>query len=159
MFPVTASFSSIDDNGEEKEMNVSAAGYYVKIKDYVPRTLEKNGRNVFNFKPREAGRYWEAGVGVSHLTGAEKTEIYTLVSGPGAVCCTNYSIVDVSAARPRSIYLSEDFGHFRGPMEVFDSDGDGVYELVQLHSCFRYFMDDCGSCSPEPRVFQIRSDP
>ncbi|HVF31270.1 MAG TPA: hypothetical protein VNA22_09885 [Pyrinomonadaceae bacterium] len=38
-------------------------------------------------------------------------------------------------------------------MEIFDGDSDGVYELVQFDSCFRYFMEDCGSCSPEPRAY------
>ena len=27
--------------------------------------------------------------------------------------------------------------------EIFDEDGDGVYELVQFDSCLRYFKDDC----------------
>ncbi|HEV7644422.1 MAG TPA: hypothetical protein VGO50_10805 [Pyrinomonadaceae bacterium] len=37
-------------------------------------------------------------------------------------------------------------------MEIFDADNDGIYELVQWDSAFRYFMDDCGSCSPTPRA-------
>jgi hypothetical protein len=57
------------------------------------------------------------------------------------------------------IFHSEDFGDFRRPMEVFDADNDGIYELVQFDSCLRYFRDDCGSCSPEPRVyFKYRKD-
>ena len=44
-------------------------------------------------------------------------------------------------------------------MEIFDADNDGIYELVQFDSCLRYFRDDCGSCSPEPRVyFKYRKD-
>ena len=38
-------------------------------------------------------------------------------------------------------------------MEIFDADGDGVYELAQFDSCLRYFLEDCGSCSPEPRAY------
>jgi hypothetical protein len=153
VFPISAHFSLIDDDGREPEMNVDAAGYSIKIKDYVPRTLWKDGKRIFDFKRREPGGYWGTLVGVSHLTGPKKTEIYTVISGPAAVCCTNYSIVDVSTPQPKNIYHSEDFGSFRNPMEIFDADGDGVYELLQFDSCFRYFMDDCGSCSPEPRAY------
>ncbi len=153
VFPIKEHFSSIDDSGPEAEMSADAAGYTVKIKEYVPRALQKNKTIVFTFKPRrEREGYWATLVGVSHLTGADRTEIYTVVSGPGGVCCTNYSIIAVSGEIPTTIYHSEDFGSFRGPMEIFDADQDGVYELVQFDACMRYFLDDCGSCSPEPRV-------
>lgn len=37
-------------------------------------------------------------------------------------------------------------------MEIADVDSDGVYELFHFDSCFRYFMGDCGTCLPEPKV-------
>lgn len=152
-FPSIAHISAIDDNGREKESSFEVAGYLVKVEDYVPRTLELDGRAVFKFKDREAGGYWGTLVGSSQLRGSGSSEIYTVVSGPGGVCCTNYSIVDISSERPKSIFHSEDFGGFREPMEIFDAEGDGIYELMQFDSCFRYFMDDCGSCSPAPRAY------
>jgi hypothetical protein len=151
IFPITSHISAIDEDGVENERDLGAEGLTVRITRYVPVTLRRSGRSVLHFKRRSAG-FWETGVGVSHLLGRERTELYVVASGPGAVCCTNYSIVDISSEKPRSVFHSEDFGTFRNPMEIFDADKDGVYELVQFDSCMRYFMDDCGSCSPEPRV-------
>lgn len=153
IFPITAHYSAIDDDGREKEMAVDVAGFSEVVRNYVPVDLRKNGRIEFRFKKREVEGYWGTLVGLAHLRGPNQSEIYTVVSGPGGVCCTNYSIVDISSSKPRSIFHSEDFGSFRNPMEIFDAEGDGVYELVQFDSCFRYFMDDCGSCSPEPRAY------
>lgn len=153
IFPITSNITSIDDNGRESDMTVDVEGLKVNIVDYVPRTLSHDGKIVFKFKKREPGGYWGTVVGSSHLRGVETTEIYVGVSGPRGVCCTNYSITDISNGRPKNMYHSEDFGNFRNPMEIFDGDGDGVYELMQFDSCFRYFMDDCGSCSPEPRAY------
>ncbi len=153
MFPITAQISAIDEEGHESNADMKVGRYVVKIKEYVPRTLEREGVGIFTFKRRENEGYWATLAGTSQLLGPTSTQIYTVVSGPGGVCCTNYSIVDVSSGRPRSIYHSEDFGGFRNPMEIFDADGDGIYELMQFDSCFRYFMDDCGSCSPEPRAY------
>jgi hypothetical protein len=151
-FHVARHISLIDDNGREDEDHVEVGGYTLGIKSYVPQSLVRNGRARFTFKKRQPEGYWGTLVGLSHLRGRENTEIYVAVSGPGGVCCTNYSIVDISSGTPRGLFHSEDFGSFRSPMEIFDADGDGVYELVQFDSCMRYFMDDCGSCSPEPRA-------
>lgn len=153
IFSITAQISAIDDDGRESKADLNAGGYVLKIEDYVPRTLERNAKVIFRFKKREVGGYWATLIGTSALLGPTSTQIYAVVSGPGGVCCTNYSIVDVSLDRPRSIYQSEDFGSFRDAMEIFDAEGDGIYELMQFDSCFRYFMDDCGSCSPEPRAY------
>ncbi|HMO79973.1 MAG TPA: hypothetical protein PKD24_04210 [Pyrinomonadaceae bacterium] len=153
IFPITEQISAIDDDGRESYAKLEAGGHVLKIEDYVPRTLERNAEVIFKFKQREPGGYWATLAGTSHLLGPGSTQIYAVVSGPFGVCCTNYSIVDVSSGRPKSIFHSEDFGGFRNPMEIFDADGDGIYELVQFDSCFRYFMDDCGSCSPEPRAY------
>jgi hypothetical protein len=151
IFPISSYISAIDEDGAENEKDIEAGGLTVQIKRYVPLRLRRNGRNIFHFKNRPEG-FWETGVGLSHLLGPERTELYVVASGPGAVCCTNYSIIDISSETPRSLFHSEDFGSFRNPMEIFDADKDGIYELVQFDSCMRYFMDDCGSCSPEPRV-------
>lgn len=151
-FPILSHYSLIDENGREVELVIPVDGYVVKVKDYVPRTLDRNGKPILNFKNRQKDGYWGTLLGVSNLLGSNSKQIYIAVSGPGGVCCTNYSIVDISSETPRTIFHSEDFGGFRDAMEVFDAENDGVYELVQFDSAFRYFMDDCGSCSPEPRA-------
>lgn len=97
--------------------------------------------------------YWSSLVGESHLLGANSNQIYIVATGPGAVCCTNYWIVDTTSTDPHLIFRSEDFGDFRGPIEIADDNKDGIYELAQFDSCMRYFRDDCGSCSPEPRAY------
>ena len=159
VFPLIHESSRLDDNGGESEQLVTAGRFKVRIKDYVPINLESNERSVFSFKQRQPDGYWGTLVGLSKLRGTRSEELYVVVSGPGGVCCTNYSVIDVSSKTPRSIFHSEDFGSFRMPMEIFDAEGDGVYELVQFDSCMRYFRDDCGSCSPEPRVyFKYRPD-
>lgn len=153
VFPIASSITSIDGNGRESDVTIDVENLKVNIVNYVPQTLTHDGKIVFKFREREPEGYWGTVVGTSRLRGAERKEIYVSVSGPGGVCCTNYSITDISDSRPNNIYHSEDFGSFRNGMEIFDADGDGVYELMQFDSCFRYFMDDCGSCSPEPRAY------
>ena len=158
IFPPTSVESSIDDDGREEKQTVDVGGYSIRLARYVPKTLLKGDRTIFNFKPRSSKGYWGSVVGISHLLGPESNQLWIAVSGPGVVCCTNYSIVDVSKQTPKGIFHSEDFGSFRDPMEIFDADNDGVYEVVQFDSCMRYFMGDCGSCSPEPRV-HFKYDP
>ncbi len=158
VFPVVSSISTIDDNGADEYAELTADDYSVKVKHYLPMSLSKNGQDIFKFRGREIGGYWATGMGISALTGPAAKEVYVVVSGPAAVCCTNYSIIDVSSAKPKSIFHSEEFGSFRDPMEVFDAEGDGVYEIMQFDTCFRYFMDDCGSCTPQPRAY-FKFDP
>lgn len=149
-FQFDASFESPESRGV---VRFQIDDYAVTAKDFVPLTLERSDSRVYTFPRRKIGGYWSVVGGISHLLGADSKQLYVEVAGPGAVCCTNYSIVDLSAGMPRTIFHSEDFGQFRNPMEIFDADGDGTYELVQFDSCLRYFRDDCGSCSPEPRVY------
>lgn len=157
-FPQGYEVSFTDTKGNPPE-TFEIGGYIIHSKNYVPLSLKKDGRAIFKFPSRETGGYWATLAGVSQLRGKGSKEIYFTVSGPGAVCCTNYTIVDISASKPRAIYHTEDFGQFRNAMEVFDVDNDGTYELVQFDSCLRYFRGDCGSCSPEPRVyFKYRRD-
>lgn len=151
-FPITGHFSSIDDTGNEGEATINVAGFDVVISKYTPRSLVRNTRTVFTYETLHPGDYWANVIGVSSLLGPDSKEIYVNANGPGGVCCTNYWITDVSAGKPTNIFRSEDFGHFRNVMEIFDAEGDGTYELVHWDSCLRYFMDDCGSCSPEPKV-------
>lgn len=160
VFPVLESSSLLDDNGAETHQTISIAGFNLLVEKYVPISLSKDGSPTFKFKRfREPNGYWSFAAGISHLRGVKGKEIYTEIGGPGGVCCTNYSIIDISETRPRTIFNSEDFGNFRNEMEIFDFDRDGIYELMQWDSCMRYFRDDCGSCSPETRVyFKYRND-
>lgn len=159
VFPILHGISSLAEKNGPHDLEYDLGGFRFRVKDYVPLTLQKEGRGLFRFPRRDSGGYWATVAGVSHLRGPDTKEIYVAVSGPGGVCCTNYSIVDTSSPRPRTIHHSENFGRFRGPMEIFDAENDGIYELVQFDSCLRYFQDDCGSCSPEPRVsFKYRND-
>ncbi|HNU06906.1 MAG TPA: hypothetical protein PKO33_04000, partial [Pyrinomonadaceae bacterium] len=149
-FIAERSFTEEEPNG--KTYSVEAGDYLVTFKDFTPNSIRRKGKSPFNFKVLYPGEYYTNVIGISHLLGAKSTQIYVVATGTGAVCCTNYWISDVSTGTPRSIFRSEDFGAFRDPMEVFDADNDGIYELVQFDSAFRYFMGDCGSCSPQPRA-------
>lgn len=151
-FPVIESHDFTEPDYNHKPFSVQAREFEVNIKNFAPKTISKKGRVLYKYKIRSPNDYSSSLVGFSKLLGTKSTEIYTVTVGPGAVCCTNYWITDVSSGKPRNIFRSEDFGSFRDPMEIFDAEGDGIYEIVQYDSAFRYFMDDCGSCSPEPRA-------
>ncbi|MCW5960127.1 MAG: hypothetical protein KIS76_08180 [Pyrinomonadaceae bacterium] len=126
--------------------------YAIQFDQLTPISITTGTKMLSKFNARSKGEYSSTLAGKSKLLGANSNEIWVVATGPGAVCCTNYWIFDISNPNPRLIFRSEDYGMFRNPMEVFDADGDGRYELVQFDSAFRYFMDDCGSCSPEPRA-------
>lgn len=151
-FPIIEDHSFMEEDFKGKEYSINAGDFQIKIKNFAPKIISQNRKTIFNFKTLYQNDYHSNLVGVSHLLGENSKEIYVVATGPGAVCCTNYWITDVSKATPRNIFRSEDFGSFRNPMEIFDADSDGIYELVQFDSAFRYFLDDCGSCSPEPRA-------
>ncbi len=152
IFPIIESHDFMEEDFKQKTYTVNAEGFQVGINNFTPKTISKNGKHLFKFITLTPREYSSNLVGISHLLGKNSKQIYVVANGPGGVCCTNYWITDVSSGTPRNIYRSEDFGSFRDPMEIFDSDGDGIYELMQWDSAFRYFMDDCGSCSPEPRA-------
>ena len=151
-FPITANFDFTDKNFDGKKYSVAADDFQIAFDDFAPKTINKNGKTIFSFDALYPDDYHFNVIGISHLLGKKSKEIYVAAGGPGAVCCTNYWITDVSGEKPRNVFRSEDFGNFRDAMEIFDAEADGVYELVQFDSAFRYFMDDCGSCSPEPRA-------
>ena len=151
-FPLIEYHYFMEGDFKNKTYSVNAEDFQVTINNFAPQSISKNGKNIFKFKTLSPKDYWASLVGVAHLLGENSKQIYVTASGPGGVCCTNYWIVDISHGTPRNIFRGEDFGGFRNPMEIFDADGDGIYELVQFDSAFRYFMDDCGSCSPEPRA-------
>jgi hypothetical protein len=153
VFEPLANHDFTEPDYRQKTFFVKTGKFEVKIDNFAPVSISKNGRKLFAFRTRKnEGEYWGSVAGVSHLLGSKSTELYVEASGPGGVCCTNYWIIDLSNGTPREIFRSEDFGEFRDPMEIFDADGDGIYELMQFDSAFRYLMDDCGSCSPEPRA-------
>jgi len=135
------------------------SGFTITTKDFMPVGLSKSGKQILRFKTKnEQDTYRGFLSGESKLLGPDSRQIYVVSMGPGGPCCTNYWIVDISTPKPRTIFRSEDFGSFREPMEIFDADGDGIYELVQFDTTFRYMNDDCGSCTPEPRAY-FKYDP
>lgn len=152
VFPILSdrSFSGGDD--AKKRALIPIQGFEIEVNEFAPITLRRGKSTLLKFKTMSSDGYWSNLVGASHLLGKNSNQIYIVSTGPGAVCCTNYWIVDINNSTPREIFRSEEFGRFRDPMELFDDDGDGIYELVQMDSCFRYFMGDCGTCSPQPRV-------
>lgn len=152
-FGVIKDYDFQDPELKTKPFKVSASGFDVVISRNAPVAIKRGNKTLLRFHANSRGQYWSGLVGTSHLLGPNSTQIYIVATGPGAVCCTNYWIADVTNGHPREIFRSELHGDFRDAMEIFDADGDGVYELVQFDSCFRYFRDDCGSCSPEPRVY------
>ncbi len=158
VFPVIGHSEFENAEQGKKNVKVPVDDLVVSFQYFKPQSIEHDGRTIFHFLTKPGFGYWSTVVGTSHLLGSDSTEIYLNSIGPGAVCCTNYWITDISAKTPRSIFRSEDYGNFRDAMEIFDADGDGIYELVQFDSCMRYFRDDCGSCSPEPRAY-FKYDP
>lgn len=133
---------------------MAIAGYIVHTKGNMPLRLEKDGRTYLRFRTaNDWDRYHSFFVAEAKLLGKSSKQLYIVALGPGAVCCTNYWIVDIAGRSSRIIFRSEEYGAFRDPMEIFDADGDGIYELVQYDSVFRYFAGDCGSCSPEPKAY------
>lgn len=133
---------------------MAIAGYIVHTKGNMPLRLEKNGRTLLRLRTEnDWDTYHSFFVAEAKLLGKSSKQLYIVALGPGAVCCTNYWIVDIAGRSPRIIFKSEEYGAFRDPMEIFDADGDGIYELVQYDSVFRYFAGDCGSCSPEPKAY------
>ncbi len=151
-FPVIANHDFREEDFKQKTYSVETEGFQITNKNFTPKTISKNGKVIFNFKTLYPNDYVTNLIGVSRLLSENSKQIYVVTVGPGGVCCTNYWITDVSNNEPRNIFRSEDYGGFRDPMEIFDADGDGVYELMQWDSAFRYFLDDCGACSPEPRA-------
>ena len=144
---------------DAENQTVEQSGYTIRTKGMVPSVMERDGKKLMSFEAEHDWEgYWSFLTGEAKLIGPESTQIYIVSTGPGAVCCTNYWIIDIADPNPRLIFRSEEFGSFREPMELFDEDGDGIYELVQFDSCMRYFDGDCGSCSPEPRVY-FKYDP
>jgi hypothetical protein len=135
------------------------SGFTITTKDFMPVGMSKSGKQILRFKTKnEQDTYGGFLSGESRLLGPDSRQIYVVSMGPGGPCCTNYWIVDISTPKPRVIFRSEEFGSFREPMEIFDADGDGIYELVQMDTTFRYMNDDCGSCTPEPRAY-FKYDP
>lgn len=153
MFPVIESRDFIGEDPKQNIYEIEADAFQIVFKGFTPQTInDGGGKSVFKFKTINKEDYWANLVGVSRLLGKNSRQIYVVASGTGAVCCTNYWITDISKGKPENVFRSEDFGSFRDPMEIFDGDGDGIYELVQFDSAFRYFMGDCGACAPEPRA-------
>ena len=153
VFPIISDHDFTENDYKDRDYDVDALGYQVYISHLAPISVKKNSKTILRFNTRRPLHYWSILVGVSSLLDPKSKEIYVATAGPGAVCCTNYWITEISSGRLRPIFRSEEFGSFRGPMEIFDYDGDGAYELADFDSCFRYFMGDCGSCSPQPRVY------
>jgi len=154
VFPILFERSFNKDDGGGKEFEFDIDEYQLAFSYFSPQFLKKQNKSLLRFPVKHAKQdYHSSLVGVSSLLGRGSTQLYVIAGGPGAVCCTNYWIVDISGGRPRMIFRSEEYGSFRDAMEIFDYDADGVYELVQFDSCFRYFLEDCGACGPEPRVY------
>jgi hypothetical protein len=151
-FPIIEAHDFTEENFKGKTFVMRIEGFEVSFLNFAPRAINKNNGAILTFAPSFPEDYHSSLVGAARLLGEKSKQIYVVAGGPGAVCCTNYWITDVSGEKPRSIFRSQDFGGFRDPMEVFDADGDEIYELVQFDSAFRYFMGDCGACSPEPRA-------
>lgn len=152
VFPIQFERSFIDKGIDKEVVTTQVDDFELKTRGFTPISLSQHKEEIFYFRPTSYEGYWSNLAGTASLLGRDAKQIYLVATGPGAVCCTNYWIVDVSLKKPRLIFSSEAYGRFRDAMEVFDSDNDGVYELVQFDSCFRYFMEECGTCTPEPRV-------
>src|SRR5688572_14487402 len=130
-FPIISEHSFGDKGTDKLKFDVSVLGLTIQVSGFAPKVLRRKSVKLLSFKTRQPPDYWSNLVGTSSLLGEASSEIYVVSTGPGAVCCTNYWVVDVSSKKPKLIFRSEDFGNFREPMEIFDHDDDGVFELVQ----------------------------
>lgn len=136
IFPFIAEHDFMEENFKGKTYSEKVDKFEITIKNFAPKMIIKDGKTIFNFKTLYPNEYHSNLIGVSHLLGKNSKQIYVVSGGPGGVCCTNYWITEVSGKTPRNIFRSEDFGSFRDAMEIFDADGDGIYELVQFDSAF-----------------------
>lgn len=128
----------------------SAGGFEIEFKGFAPQQITRKGKTALRIKKRES-EYTSLTVGTASLTGDDSKQIFILTH-TGAVCCSSFWLIDISNGKPSTIFQSEDYDYYRGGMEIFDANHDGIYELSLFDSSFRYILDDCGSCSPEPRA-------
>lgn len=149
-FDLVETHNSNESELKEKIYNVDVEGFQIEFKGFTPKRVKKNNISLYKIKTLRAP-YAAYGIGLSSLLGKESKQIFLDV-GNGGMCCSNYWIIDISNKKARTIFRSEDYSYYRGGMEIFDAEGDGIYELVQFDGTFRYMMDDCGTCSPEPRA-------
>lgn len=157
VFPFMAEHTFGEDELVGKPYSVAVDDLKVNFKNFAPKSISRNQQTLLRFKPDSNTEYISNWVGKSHLLGLGSTEIY-VSAGNGGICCGEDWIADVTNGRARIIFHSDDWGRFYGSLEIFDAEGDGVYEIVDFDASFRYVAGLLGVSSPYPRAV-FRYDP
>lgn len=150
-FPEIA-VANASENPKQGKHTLEIEDLLIEFDGYTPISISRsNGRRV-KMTTHHPGEYRGYGVGKAELLGKGKEAMYIEFGGISATCCSQVFLIDLSGREPKVVFGSEDYGRFKWGAEVFDAEGDGILEIAMFDSCFRYFMDDCGSCSPEPKA-------
>lgn len=150
-FPAVASAGTTESLKDGKHQ-INVGQFKIEFVRYTPVSITGTEGKSVRIETQHPGEYNGYAVGFAELRGKQEDTIYIEIGGPGAVCCSQILLFDVSGRYPKFAFTSEDYGRFKWGAEIFDSEGDGTLEIAMFDSCFRYFMDDCGSCSPQPRA-------
>lgn len=151
VFPLIAKHDFSESEFESKRYSVAVDQLRVNVQDFAPKSISRNSQTLMRFQTGPNTEYNSNWVGRSHLLGKRSTEIYVFAAN-GGICCGEDWIVDITRGRPRVIFHSDDWGYFYGGLEVFDADGDGIYEIVDSDASFRYVANLLGVSSPQPRA-------
>lgn len=152
LFPVLARHDFGEESLVNKTFSVPADGLTVNVYNFTPLTISRHRQKLFDFGNRRDTENSSSNLLVrSHLLGRGATEIYAART-TGAICCTDSWIVNTTKGQPRLVFRSLDYGYFYEPFEVFDADGDGVYEIAGYDHAFRYVASLLGGSSPWPQA-------
>jgi hypothetical protein len=151
VFPSIAEHSFSEPEFEGKRYSVVMDKLRVNIQNFAPKSISRNNQTLMRFQTGSNANYNSNRVGKSHLLGSHSNEIYVGANN-GGICCGEDWIVDITNGKPRIIFHSDDWGYFYGGLEVFDADGDGIYEIVDFDASFRYVASLLGVSSPQPRA-------
>lgn len=133
----------------EKNHFLDIENLKIHFKDFTPLKIEKD--NGITTRIKTKSKYTSFAVGVSKLLGEDSKQLFILTHA-GVVCCSSFWIIDIAGESPRIIFRSEDYEIYRNGLEIFDFENDGIYGITIFDAAFRYMLDDCGACSPEPRA-------
>jgi hypothetical protein len=151
VFPFIAEHTFGEDALVGKPYSVAVDDLQVNFQNFAPKSISRNRQTLLRFNPDRGTEYISNWVGKSHLLGERSKEIY-VSAGNGGICCGEDWVADVTNGRPRIIFHRDEWGYFYGSLEIFDADGDGVYEIEDTDASFRYIAGLLGASSPQPRA-------
>ena len=115
VFPPSAETSIVRNGSNDgPDRKFEHSGFTIHTKGFSPSALERNGKKIMKFYTASPwDEYWSFLIGEANLLGPSSKQVYIVSTGPGAVCCTNYWIVDIADSTPR-LFSERKFGRFRG---------------------------------------------